>query len=45
MMKAVCGASWHSKLGEPLYIREPTPLSITECGNVSTLQVPAGEDE
>ena len=44
-MKAVCGASWHSKLGEPLDVREPTRLSITECGGVSTLRVPAGEDE
>ena len=44
-MKAVCGASWHSKLGEPLDIREPTRLSITECGEVSTPGVPTGEDE
>ena len=38
-MKAMCGASWHSKLVEPLDIQEPTRLSITECGGVSTLQV------
>ena len=44
-MKVVCGASWHSKLGEPLDIREPTRLSITECGKVSTPRVPTGEDE
>ena len=44
-MKAVCGASWHSKLGEPLDIREPARLSITECGDVSTPWVPTREDE
>ena len=38
-MKAMCGASWHSKLVEPLDIQEPIRLSITECGSVSTPQV------
>ena len=44
-MKGVCGASWHSKLVEPVDIREPTRLSITECGDVGTPQVPTREDE
>ena len=44
-MRAVCGAFWHSKLVEPVDIREPTRLSITECGNVGTPQVPTKEDE
>ena len=44
-MKAVCGASWHSKLVEPLDIQEPTRLSITECGDVSTPRGPTREDE
>ena len=42
-MKAVCGASWHSKLGEPLDVRETTRLSITDCGEISTQRTPAGE--
>ena len=43
MMKAVCGASWHSKLGEPLDVRETTRLSITNCGEIDTQWTPAGE--
>ena len=39
MMKAVCGAFGQSKLVEPLDIQEPVSLSITECGDVSTMQV------
>ena len=44
-MKAVCGASWHSKRGEPLDVREPNHLSITECGEVGIPLVPTGESE
>ena len=44
-MRVVCGASWHSKRGELLDIREPTRLSITKCGEVSTPWVPPGEEE
>ena len=43
-MKAVCGASWHSKLVEPLDIQEPIRLSITECREFSTLRVLTTED-
>ena len=43
-MKAVCGASWHSKLVEPLDVQEPIRLSITECGKVSTSQVLTTEE-
>ena len=42
-MRAVCGASWHSKLGEPLDVRETTRLSITDCGEISTQLTPDGE--
>ena len=42
-MKAVCGSSWHSKLGEPLDVRETTRLSIIDCGEISTQRTPAGE--
>ena len=42
-MKAVCGASWHSKLGEPLDVQETARLSITDCGEISTQRTPAGE--
>ena len=43
-MKAVCGASWHSKLVEPLDIQEPIRLSITECSDVGTTQIVTMED-
>ena len=42
-MNAVCGVSWHSKLGEPLDVRETTRLSIIDCGEISTQRTPAGE--
>ena len=44
-MKVVCGASWHSKRGEPLDIREPNRLSITECDEAGILLVPTGGSE
>ena len=44
-MKAVCGASWHSKLGEQLDIRETTRLSVADCGEIRNPQAPAGEGE
>ena len=44
-VKAVCGASWHSKLVKPLDIQEPTRLSIAECGNAGTPRAPTREDE
>ena len=44
-MKAVCRAFGHSKLIEPLDIQEPVQLSITECSDVSTMQILTTEDE
>ena len=41
---AVCGAFGHSKIVEPLDVREPVRLSLSECGDVVATQILTTED-